>query len=47
MNKTEIPHKCNRCGAILWFNECERNYIYDNKTNSYRCKGCFQLFGIK
>lgn len=47
MNKTILPHKCNRCSGILWFNENNRNYIYDDKTGSYRCKGCFKLFGLR
>jgi len=44
--KIILPHKCDRCSAILWFNDLEKNYIYSNKTG-YRCKGCFKLWGTK
>lgn len=47
MNKTEIPHKCNRCSAILWFSDKNKNYVYDDKTVSYRCIGCYELWGLR
>ena len=30
MKRKIIPHKCNRCSTVLWFDDSERNYIYDN-----------------